>query len=185
MYRLFDIRLPNSKLGPCSSSLEHARREVEWLRLSGVVGHVCIEEIERDAGWGSPFRRAVRWCSAKNGEFRELYAAKETLRVLSFHFDTSEVVVCRKAREFGFGRRIDDPTNFEAHQGRWTEREDRLINLLYDDGMNFNEIPEHIKRTESAVFARLGETATIYSSRSQFGKFIVKGKPGRPRTRPV
>lgn len=176
MYRLYDIRLPDGKLGPCATSLEHARREVEWLRLSGIAGHICIEEFERDSEWGAPRRRGSTWCEAKNEEFKELYAAKKHVRIIAAHFDTSEFNVGRKARKFGFGYRIDDPATFEMYRGRWTEREKQLINFMYDEGVGVYEIPQHIKRTACAVVSRLRDTASVYSTRSKLGRFIARGR---------
>jgi hypothetical protein len=142
MPTLFNVFLPNGKRGACSSSIEHARREIEWFRSSGVTGQFSIEEIERESEWGAPRRPGFRWSRAKVEEFRKRYAAKDPIFGLAIYFDSSEFQVCKRARQLGFGYRIDDPTTFEQHRGRWTERERRLVNFLYDEGNGTSTIPE-------------------------------------------
>ena len=62
------------------------------------------------------------------------------------------------------------------HGGRWSQREELLINFLYDEGMTIDEIGENSRRLCKAIGRHLGKTAGSLSTRSRSGRFI---KPGR------
>lgn len=183
MATLFNVRREDGKLAAQCNTRELAYREIEWQRASGVCGRLTIEEISREPdfsrwGYGYPNRFAARWPKAKIDEFYERYAAKEPVNKLAIYFGTNIGIICRMARKLGFVKRIDDPTNFEKHRGRWTRREEELVNILYDEGIGVTKIPEHHPRSQGAVTSRLRDTAAELSTRSKFGRFIRKGRGG-------
>jgi len=173
---LYAIRFSNGKLRTSSTSHEHARREVDWLRNSGIDDELIVEPFERNSEWGAPRRFTGPWCSAKNEEFKLRYGRLEPVKELAEYFDCSIDGICKKARAFGFARRIDDPRTFERHHGRWTEREYQLVNFMYDEGIAVRELPRHIPRGQGAIMGALFASASTYSTRSKNGRFIAKGR---------
>lgn len=183
MSELFNVRRPNGKLAAQHHTRELAEREIEWHRASFecALGEYTIERIEREPdcsrwGYGYPNRFAGKWPSAKLNELKQRYAAREQVDSLGRYFGTNTMVICRMARRLGFVKRIDDPSTFEKHRGRWTRREEELANFMYDEGIGVHEIPKHIERTSSAVCERLRSTAGEMSTRSRNGRFIKKGR---------
>lgn len=182
MQQVFNIIRPDGRIARQSSSRECAEREICWWAASGATD-LRIEPIERSGegrfGYGRPARSGGVWPSAKVEEFRERYARGEAVNFLAEHFDCSIANVCKRARSMGFGHRIDDSRNFEKHMGRWTDREERLINFMYDEGMPVREIAGHINRGQSAIEERLRNTASDLSNRSKFGRFIARPGTGK------
>lgn len=175
MPTIFNVRRPDGKIANQSITRTHAEREIRWWRASGLDGDFRIEEIERTGEYiGSARRSGGRWSDAKVEEFRRRYNRGEHVGSLAEYFGSNISVICKRARELGFVKRIDDPRYFEKHQGRWTEREERLINFMYDEGNSTGRIAKEIGRGKSAVEERLRNTAPALSGRSHLGRFIRK-----------
>jgi hypothetical protein len=175
MPTIFNVRRPDGKIANQSITRTHAEREVNWWRASGWAGDFRIEEIERAGEYvGGARRSGGRWSDAKVKEFRRRYSRGEQVDSLAEYFGTNISVICKRARELGFVKRIDDPRYFEKRHGRWTEREERLINFMYDEGNSTSRIAENIGRGKSAVEERLRNTAAALSGRSHLGRFIAK-----------
>lgn len=189
MRTIFNVRRPDGKLAAQCSSRAHVEREIDWWRKSGPSQFFTVEELERDGmsywGIGAPRRFVGRWPNAKLDEFRERYGHGEPIKDLAEYFDTSFVCICKRARELGFINRMDDPANFEKHCGRWTEREERLINFMYDEAMPIGAIATNIPRTKGAITQRLRDTASALSERSKFGRFVRKPGSGYRAISPV
>lgn len=178
---LYVVRRPDGKTFVQCTSQEQAEREQRWLIDSGTVGPFCIETIRRRGpherwGYCAPHRYSAPWPSAKIEEFKRRYGDGEPVSELASYFGTNFVVVSKLARRFGFIRRPDDPARHERHGGRWTHREERLINALYDQGVGVTDIPNHHPRTTSAIEFRLRETAPNFSTRSKHGRYIKRGR---------
>lgn len=189
MAKLFNVRRPSGKLAAQHETRELAEREIGWLLASNSSGPFTIEEIERKPAFGysigSPSRSGTKWPKAKNDEFRERYARGEKIADLTSYFGSGLSSVCSRARKLGFVHRIDSPDYFEKHRGRWTSREEELINALYDEATSIRGISENIPRTQWAITKRLNSSAPILSVRSKYGRFIIKPGTGHRGISPV
>lgn len=184
MSELYTVRRPDGKVAAQHHTRELAEREIGWHLASGRPGPFTIERIEREPdtsrwGYGSPNRFAGPWPKAKLDEFREQYGRGNLIKEIEKYFGTNAPVVSRMARKLGFGYRIDDPARFEKHNGRWTPREEELVNCMYDEATPLAEISGAHPRTQSALKARLRITAPTLSTRSKSGRFIGKRRKGR------
>lgn len=187
MGTVFKVLRPNGKACAETLTKKQANREIKWQIASGFPGPFTIERGERDGderwGYSAPRRPGFKWCGAKNLEFLKRYSRGDLIKDLELHFETNGVVICRRAREFGFNKRIDDPRNFEKHRGRWTKREDELINFMYDEPTPRSRIAELHPRSQDAIYVRLLRTAPAFSERYDARR--AKRRPGSRHIRPT
>lgn len=153
--RLIDDR--TGKLVAECLSHDACEREARWRSID--KWHV--EKTERNPSWGYDEGLSKRfvppWSESKISDFKDRYLAGESLKSLCEVFGTTDAALIARARKLGIPKRPSWPVYWEKHTGKWTAREDELVNFLYEEGLTTDEVGENVERTEVAVRARLSK----------------------------
>lgn len=150
-------------------------RVLSYLRVTGVR---MIEERRDRRREAIQREREERRLAilALQGRRREdcsaLYAEGREIQDISSVLNLSQRRVVAYLRDTGVTAYQSEGS---AH-GRWTSREEELMNFLQDEGVSLHEAGENYQRTEGAIRERLVRTAKSLSTRSRMGQFI---RPGR------
>jgi hypothetical protein len=175
----FNLRMDRGTLLAQVDRFCDAIRELRWQRRSGMADTVSVASVGLQPSFdyhGMRKRGGCRWPQAKEADFVVDYLARVPLKEMSNKYGSPFTAMLARARRLGLTKYREDDATCEKHSGLWTNREDELINYLYDEGKTVEQIAEVLPRHTRAIYARLGQTATSLSSRSRFGKFIKRGR---------